>query len=283
MDIPADWLPEAELQAATGVSHRNLLNWRHHGLLPAPIIRRLGVGIGNEAVYPPITAGMVRRIDDLRQQCGDMDDWLWSLWLDGYPVNIVEWCRKRLQKLEKILSGAEDRQLVEAATRKPGKRSDPRRTIYGRLNTKEWYVLMGWAAAVAAHARPVPSLADPASPILAALDKAGNLSASTGNVPLRDLLPDGGAGIENLSLASLAAVLDNVGGDEIEQARRDWIAIRRIAEAGRATGGLSAILSALWKDPKVRAVALPGLMLIRRSPGHGNELAESLAAAGLTP
>jgi hypothetical protein len=60
MDIPADWISESELAAVLGVSHakrskfhRNLLNWRHHGLLPecydglpVPMVRPLRIGPG---------------------------------------------------------------------------------------------------------------------------------------------------------------------------------------------------------------------------------------------
>ena len=79
MDIPSDWISETELAAATGAVdrkrfHRNLLNWRHHGLLPerydgisvADAIRHLGVGVGNEACYPPVYLPMVGRINELR-------------------------------------------------------------------------------------------------------------------------------------------------------------------------------------------------------------------------
>ena len=112
MEVPADWISETDLRAATGVVdedrktfHRNLVNWREHGLLPqnydgsiVPAVRPLGVEIGNEAFYPPITIEMVRRIDELRQR-GTIDHWLWQLWLDGYPIDIIEWCRTRLARL----------------------------------------------------------------------------------------------------------------------------------------------------------------------------------------
>src|SRR5438046_842692 len=105
MDIPTDWISEAKLAAVIGVGaedrskfHRNLLNWRHHGLLPqfydgllVPQVRPLEPGPGNEAVYPPITLSMVRRIDELRRESPrDIDDWLWTLWLERYPVDIVK-------------------------------------------------------------------------------------------------------------------------------------------------------------------------------------------------
>jgi hypothetical protein len=65
------------------------LNWRHHGLLPTPMIRHLGVGVGNQAFYPPITIAMVRSIDELRRQTRNMDEWRWRLLLDAYPIDII--------------------------------------------------------------------------------------------------------------------------------------------------------------------------------------------------
>src|SRR5690348_10532131 len=108
MNIPGDWIFEAELAQQTGVAnndedrrkfHRNLANWRQHWLLlklydglPVPSVRPLGIGNGpgNEAWYPPITIAMVHRINELGLQFPkNMDEWLWHLWLEGYPSEIV--------------------------------------------------------------------------------------------------------------------------------------------------------------------------------------------------
>ena len=102
MDIPANWISETELAAATGAAdrkrfHRNLLNWRHHGLLPerydgisvADAIRHLGVGVGNEACYPPVYLPMVGRINELRARSRNMEAWLWALWLDPAASLVV--------------------------------------------------------------------------------------------------------------------------------------------------------------------------------------------------
>ena len=169
MDIPADWISEAELVAVIDVSHRNLLNWRHHGLLPTPMIRHLGVGVGNQAFYPPITIAMVRRINELRRQTRDIDEWRWRLWLDAYPIDIVKWCRQRLLTYAEVIFDIGEKRFVETATRKPAKRSDPRRTFYRRLKAQGWPALMTWAVNVAIGARPPQSLFDPASSPLAAL------------------------------------------------------------------------------------------------------------------
>jgi hypothetical protein len=169
MEIPADWISEAELVAAIDVSHRNLLNWRHHDLLPTPMIRHLGVGVGSQAFYPPITIAMVRRINELRRQTRDMDEWRWRLWLDAYPIDIVRWCRQRLLNYAEIISDTGEKLFIETATRKPAKRSDPRRTFYRRLKAQGWPALMTWAVNVAIGVRPPQSLYDSASSPLAAL------------------------------------------------------------------------------------------------------------------
>jgi hypothetical protein len=291
MDIPADWIPEAELAAAISVFdgdrskfHRNLLNWRHHGLLPdcydglpVPMVRPLGVGPGNEAVYPPVTIAMVRRIDELRRQSPrDMDEWLWQLWLDAYPIDIIKWCRERLLGHAEMISDIDQKRLVEAATRKPAKRSDGRRTFYRRLKARGWFALMTWAVNVAIGARGTQSLFDPASPPLAAL--ANLVEPIADHSSARDRLV--GSGIEDMALVRLFAVLDEANATELERVRVDCCAWSRAAEKHDLVGF---ILSRIWRKPDVRAVILPGLIALRRSPDHQGSLAAGLGISGARP
>jgi hypothetical protein len=273
MDIPADWFSEAQLAAASGVSdddrskfHRNLLNWRHHGLLPrcydglpVPMIHHLGVGVGNEAFHPPITLPMIRRIDELQRESRDMDEWLWRLWLDGYPVNIIEWCRRRLTALAAAISGADEKRLNHDATRKPAKRLDPRRLIYRLLRTQGWYALMAWTVAVAIGARSAASLFDAASSPLAMLTGRKDVT--------------GAAIVENMGLNDLLAVLNQVGETEIEKVREDC---RVISRAGNVRNLARLVLTAMWRRMDTRAILLPGLIALRRSPGHQGSLIEVL-------
>lgn len=265
MDIPADWIRESEIAALAGVrdaSHRNLLNWRHHGLLPAPMIRPLGVGIGNEAVYPPIAVEMVRRLHELRRQSRDMDEWRWQLWLGGYPVEIVGWCRRRLEAFAPTISGMGEKQFAKIATRKPTKRGDPRRIVYQRLSTREWYALGAWTTAVAVGACSPARLFDEAVLPLATL--CGRKDAT------------GAAVVQNImGIGTLIAVLDEAGEAELLRIRED---IRTIARLGNSRSGVRAMLSAWWKSMDARAVLLPALIGLRRSPGHQGSLVEALGS-----
>jgi hypothetical protein len=269
MEIPADWISEAELAAAVDVSHRNLLNWRHHGLLPTPMIRHLGVGVGNQAFYPPITIAMIRRINALRRQTRDMGEWRWQLWLEAYPIDIIKWCRQCLLTYVEVISEIDEKRFVEAATRKPAKRSDPRRTFYRRLKAQGWFALMTWAINVAIGARPPQSLFDPVSSPLASLARL--LGPFASGLSPRDRLV--GSPIEGAGVRQLLAVLDEAEATELEKVREDCRALSRAAERRDLLGF---ILSQMWRRPDVRAVFLAGLVALRRSPDHQGSLAAAL-------
>jgi hypothetical protein len=269
MEIPADWISEAELVEAVDVSHRNLLNWRHHGLLPTPMIRHLGVGVGNQAFYPPITIAMVRRINELRRQTRDIDEWRWQLWLDAYPIDIIKWCRHRILTYAEVISEMDEKRFAEAATRKPAKRPDPRRAFYRRLKAQGWFGLMTWAVHVAIGARPPQSMFDPASSPLVALARLLEPFAYRSS-PREALV---GSPTEDAGVRRLLAVLDEVDATELERVREDCRALSRAAERRDLLGFT---LSQMWRRPDVRAVFLPGLVALRRSPDHQGSLAAAL-------
>jgi hypothetical protein len=266
MDIPADWLSEAALTQGLGVAesdrskfHRNLQNWRQSGLLLVPMIRYHGVGIGNEPFYPPVTIEMIRRLEELREQYPrNMDEWLWELWLDGYPVDVIAWCRRRLRKLADAVR--DEPGLDIEATRKPIKRLDPRRLIYRVLGrTSGWYALMAWAVAVAIGSRPAVSLFDKASSPLVMLTGKIDITAA--------------AVVNNMGIGDLLAVLDKADETEIERAREDC---RVIAHASNVKNLARLVLTAMWRRMDARAIFLPGLIALRRSPGHQGSLVEVL-------
>jgi hypothetical protein len=282
-DVPEGWVSEAELAAVTGVGtteedrhrfHRNLLNWRHHGLLPqcyaghkVPFIVPLGFGVGNEAFYPPITIAMVRRINELRQHSKNMDKWLWQLWLERYLVDIIEWCRRRLIKLQPLASMTA-KELVDEATRKPGWRSDPRRSYYRRLMARGWLALMTWAVNVAIGARPPESLHDPVSPPRSALARLFGLSTDP------SIVGAGVAGsqIEDMSITRLLAVLnEEIGVDELEKVREDcWV----LSHSYKVRTLPGRVLAAMWGRLNCRAGLLPALVILHRSPDHQATLLE---------
>lgn len=276
MDSPADWISETELAAATGAVdrkrfHRNLLNWRHRGLLPeryhgilvADAIRHLGFGVGNEACYPPVYLPIVRRINELRRQSKDMDEWRWQLWLDGYPVDIIGWCRGRLELLAGALAAElakfGENRIAYDATRTPTKRANPLRIIYRVLRTKGWHAMIAWAVAVAIGARSAASFFDPARSPLAIL--TGEKDVTAAQI------------LENMAIDALLAVLDAANEAELERVREDC---RVIARPSNSWSLARLILTAVWRRIDTRAVLLPGLIAIRSSPGHQGSLADAL-------
>jgi hypothetical protein len=261
MDIPADWISETELAAATRAVdrkrfHRNLLNWRHHGLLlerydgisVADAIRHLGVGVGNEAWYPPVYLPMVRRINELRQrQPKDMDEWFWQLWLDDYPVDVIGWCRRRLERFTELaaaISTVDRKRLHDEATRKP-KRSDPRGTIYRQLKTGAWYDLMTGMAEM--------MIDRPAAGVF--FDVLAMLVRS------KDVIPAARAVSEHLRAAPLLAVLESVSEDEVKEVRKAF----RELQAAALDGPFASLLSPMWKKVDLRAPVLPLLVVLYRA------------------
>jgi hypothetical protein len=152
MPIPADWLSEGQLADALAIPadersafHNNLRNWRRRrcqGLLPAPMTRNLGIGLGNEAVYPPVILPMLRHLFKLREDGRKPDEWFWQLWLAGYPPDVVGWTERALRRLVAGLAEASasysNEEILHKATRKPLRRSDPRRRVYSRLYRDGW-------------------------------------------------------------------------------------------------------------------------------------------------
>jgi hypothetical protein len=279
MDVPVGWISEARLRAATGTAdedrktfHRNFVNWRQHGLLPrsydghtVPFSLPLGFAIGNEAYHPPITIEMVGRINELRQRGGDMDKWLWQLWLDGYPIDIIEWCRKRLTNLHELIN--EDvKDLVDFATRKPGKRSDPRRSFYRRLMARGWLAAMTGVVHVAIGTRPPESIFDPLSRPRSALARVFGIT--TDSSVIRAGLE--GSGIEDFSITRLLAVLnEDIGASELNKAREDcWV----LSHSDNVRTLITRIFATMWRSVNLRAVLVPGLILLHRSPDHQDSL-----------
>jgi hypothetical protein len=281
-DVPTGWISETQLRVAIGTAdedretfHRNLVNWRANGLLPrsydghkVPFSLPLGFPIGNEAYHPPITIEMVGRINELRQCGGDMDKWLWQLWLDGYPIDIIGWCRTRLTNLDGELINKDAKDLVDDATRKPKKRSDPRRSFYRRLMARGWLAAMTWAVHVAIGTRPPESILDPVSRPRSALARVFGIT--TDPSVIRAGLD--GSRIEDFGITRLLAVLnEDIGAGELYKVREDcWV----LSHSDKARTLILRVLAAMWRSVNCRAVLLPGLILLHRSPDHHDSLLE---------
>lgn len=160
----------------------------------------------------------------------------------------------------------EAKELADEATRKPRKRSDPRRSFYRRLFARGWVSLMTWTLNVALGARPPESLFDPKSPPRAALARI----FGHGTDPA--IIGDGLAGsqIEDMGLPRLLAVLDEkIDEDELKKVREDcWV----LSHSGKVGTLIGKILAAMWRWIPCRAIVLPGLIILHRSPDHQDGL-----------
>ncbi len=288
-----DLLTEQELCAATGIDRyrlRRLRRWLH-----LEVFRTFRGRRGSESRYPSIAVPMIRRFRELQQETRKIDECIWGVWLDGFPVDIAKWADARLSPLETTLSSIDN---VEAL-RKPAKnrllevpsRTNPRRPIDSRLSPEKQTSLLMWAVSVAAGIMPSKSLYDPSSSVFDALREAGSFSKCTKP-------PDHELEVESFSITRLRGILSQANAGEIEQARRDWSAIARLFEMSRAIDWRAVrkalnvqstssaqppapadFFRAVWQDFDVRAVLLPFLIFVRRSPKHSRGLSEILAVS----
>jgi hypothetical protein len=290
-----DLLSEEELRAATGISRHSLVRVRRWLFLtPVRIFR--GRGAGSASYYPPVAVPMIRRFYELRRETRKLDEILWRIWLDGFPVDICKWADERLAPFQSALApvgNLEDlsKTIIERSSSTLPTRTDPRRPIYNRLRLKEEISLLLWGIHVAAGLAPAKSLYDPASPVFNALKKAGGLGGDW-EPPDSELL------VEGFSLARLRDILASASTAEVDQARRDWKLIAQLAEASEAIDWHATrkalnvqrtssaqppapadFLFALWRNFDARAVMLPFLISVRRSPDHSHKLSEILALA----
>ena len=157
--------------------------------------------------------------------------------------------------------------LRHEVTRRP-KRSDPRQRFYRWLTWKLWFPLMEWAMQVGLGQRIQESVHDPISPPRDAVARllAPTIEASS----VRDGL---WGGIEDIRIRTLVEVLDNHSTSERERVRMDFLAFSRAGELHNLVGF---ILSRMWKMHFLRALFVPGLILLRRSPDHQDDLAMAL-------
>jgi hypothetical protein len=303
---PEGWLDEDELVAATGVNHWNLVRWRGKGLVVKPKVPRLGFAVGTASWSPPIAVPMIKRLDELREQTRDPDEWLWRLWLEDFPADIRLWVDERLaaeqKKLARIPNDSELERVI-ASIPEPG-RKDPHWLIYkpfARSEPREKdnpKSLMFWAAAVAAGIDLPASLYDPTPPLFKILKQVGGLADE---MPP----PDDDLHVEQMSLEFLRKILESVKDErELERSRADWKLIawlaeradaldwnalkaslprrvRRILKSPRLPSPPPAVdyLLGCWRSYTARAILLPFLLFVRRSPDHSAKLSLNLLLA----
>lgn len=66
---------------------KTLARWHRDGLVPTPVIRRLGKGRGTESLYPMNTKRQVAALLQIRSNYRNLEEVGFRLWLAGYPVS----------------------------------------------------------------------------------------------------------------------------------------------------------------------------------------------------
>jgi hypothetical protein len=99
--IPRGWISLDRLLAETGVSKETLnnLRQRYRYAIPRPLVVPLATDRGAASFYPPETAPIIHRLNELRPENPNPDECLWRLWLEGHPVDIRGWASERTEQL----------------------------------------------------------------------------------------------------------------------------------------------------------------------------------------
>ena len=226
--IPRRWISLDRVLAESGIGKDTLnnLRQRYRYVIPRPLVVPLATGRGGAAFYPPETITIIRRLQELRQEkIRDPEDCLWRLWLEGHPVDIRGWAAVRLDvtvnKLEKGYPPS--RKGIASVAAKIARSLDGRiRSTVHLRDTVDFF------ASVAAGEPDAGRDLEGMSPIFDTLCKAAGFPALHGQ--LRAWIVEGPVRLAQLlSLPRLAEIAANIRDEEVEQARRDWQAITRIA------------------------------------------------------
>jgi len=213
MEDTAGWLTEEQLIAETGIGRFTLDRRRRQGLVPWDR-RFLGFGVGTCTVYPPIAVAMIRRLEELKRTVKGVDRWRWALWLEGYPVDIVEWHDRllRLKNKAEALAKGKIKTIVVDAAGKGRLRGKPHQPIFDRV--RQWQArqaVLEWSVAVGVGAVAPASIYTPGSPAARAFGKATGAAQQ----------PDPSLEIEKMSFARLHKIVSSASVNDIELARLD--------------------------------------------------------------
>lgn len=291
MEGAADWLTEEQLIAETGIGAFTLDRRRREGLVPWSR-QFLDFGVGTRTVYPPIAIPMVRRVQELQRQVKGVDHWRWALWLEGYPVDIVQWHRDRLLGLQnraEALAKGKIKTVVETVSGKGRLRGKPVQPIFNRLRQKQArQAVLEWSVTIGVGSVPPASFHTPGSPTAKALSKA---TAATQP-------PDPSLEMEKMSFARLHKIITGASVSDIELARvdcnrlagliklaasLDWHRVRDALGVTHQGGPASPIapferLIGIWENLDFRACLIPFLIFVRSQPGYRYELDERFAS-----
>lgn len=311
--IPRGWITLDYLLAETGIGKDTLnnLRQRYRYVIPRSLVVPLTAGRGGAAFYPPETASIICRLNELRRESPNPDDCLWRLWLEGHPVDFWGWAVNRLEtaanRLDQIYPYLNMAIRAVAAALVP--------FFKGRVRQVEQLAdLADWALSAAAGEPDASRSLEDAEgpPVFDTFRKAGGL-------PVTAAFPRPEAAlIELLSLRRLAEIAAEMKEEQAEQARRDcqaidclfatvasvdWNAARpgidpnvakvagakpeppswqaRRAQRTRALPppAILRLLSGLWRSNDFRAMIFALSVGVRRFPGYSQNISELLALA----
>lgn len=211
---PKGWITKQQLLTEAELGERTFDGWAEKLGLRTRLVSHGRGGI--TSYYPPGTVATLKRLDHLSANSkGNMDDWIWQLWLEGQDVDISAWASMHLADGLKRL----------------GRRSTKAyRFIFDRilkpLNRTALYTYANVAASGGAGPDRKTSLHNAEPPIFDLLLKVAGL-------PDNAMPPSGELKkVEHrFSRTHLIAVLGDATEQEREQARRDWQMLARWIDA----------------------------------------------------
>ncbi len=290
MEDTAGWLTEEQIIAETGIGRFTLDRRRREGLVPWKR-QFLDFGVGTCTVYPPIAVPIIRRLLELRQQFKGVDRWRWALWLEGYPVDIINWHDRllRLKNQAEGLAKGKIKTVVVDAAGKRRLRGKSHQPIFNRL--RQWQArqaVLEWSFAVGVGAVAPASIYTPESPAAKAFGKAASAAQP----------PDPSLEIEKMSFERLRKIIASASVSDIELARLDcnrlaglvalaasldWRRVRDVLGVTRQGAPATPIapferLIGLWDNLDFRACLIPFLMFVRGRLGYRYELDERFAS-----
>lgn len=253
------WISLPDLKAATGASDRNIAEWRRRGLLP-PCEWHAVPGRGSVSLFPPAAIPMTRRIMELGRESHDADKWRWSLWAEGFPIDVRDWLLGRIADLiadiekfsaaQPTLAASPDDFLRRQGVANRVRRPDRRREF------ADW--LIAWGTGASDHAA------------FAAL--FDTLGAAVG-IDLRGMKVPRGKIVSEPPLYWLRRferIIRLAGEKEFEQARRDWRALAILVEGARCVDwSMAPALPVPGAPPEPQSWAARKALRQRKKPPPG--------------
>lgn len=282
------WIERSALLEQTGLSAKQLE--KLSGLLPRPVVRSLGRGLGKRSFYPPGTVGQIRRIQGLKRDGLRLGEIRFVLWLEGFALDFRS---AMLRSFDNLLATAATRDKADKV--KEAAVGTFRRLARNRVRQPEELAeLVNWAFAIVTGSPLDVSLRDPDSWLRPALLKLGGLPHDYG-------WPTDNLSFEQWSIRFLRDVAATIDENEMEHVRLFYVWLERLAAAfegvsldslpRHARGTLAARGDTITQDTiafflKVhsatrRLVCVPCLALVLRAGGENAERWLSLGKAAV--